>query len=105
MYNEHIYTMQHFFLYFFFTPGQAGWPRTFMSGIVHIIKLEFHFFVLSQNKYEQRRSFKIITNFFNNEHLHIYLYLLMFTIFSVILCLEHQENVVILKPSFTVPKM
>jgi hypothetical protein len=34
MYNEHIYSLQHFFLNPFFTYGQAGWPRTFMSGTV-----------------------------------------------------------------------
>jgi hypothetical protein len=32
MYNEHIYTAQYPFLYFFYTSGQAGWPQTFMTG-------------------------------------------------------------------------
>jgi hypothetical protein len=32
MYNEHICTIEHFFLYFFFTSGQAGWPLIFISG-------------------------------------------------------------------------
>jgi hypothetical protein len=32
MYNEHTYSLQHFFLYLLFTSGQAGWPRAFMSG-------------------------------------------------------------------------
>jgi hypothetical protein len=34
IYNEHIYSSQHFFLYPLFTSGQASWPRTFMSGTV-----------------------------------------------------------------------
>ncbi len=37
MYNWHIYTSHNYYyptssLYFFYTPGQAGWPRPLMSG-------------------------------------------------------------------------
>jgi hypothetical protein len=42
MYNKHIYTIQHFFLYFFLTSGQAGWPRTFMSGTLTLLCTTMH---------------------------------------------------------------
>jgi hypothetical protein len=32
IYNEHIYSLQHLFSCLLLTSGQAGWPRTFMSG-------------------------------------------------------------------------
>ncbi len=32
--NEHIYSLQHFFLNHLFTYVQDGWPRTFMSGTI-----------------------------------------------------------------------
>ncbi len=32
MYNGRIYSLQLFFLWFCLIPGQASWPRTFMSG-------------------------------------------------------------------------
>jgi hypothetical protein len=48
MYNGHIHTSHNYYyttpsLYFFYTSGQAGWPRTLMSGTVLIPATTFYY--------------------------------------------------------------